>query len=64
MQRTVSLLKFKIIGDMMEVLESNNSATADILQLVSFMIGNEEYAVDIFYVKEINRLSHITKVPN
>lgn len=27
------------------------------------MIGNEEYAVDIFYVKEINRLSHITKVP-
>ncbi|WP_337865716.1 chemotaxis protein CheW [Ignavibacterium sp.] len=48
----------------MEILESNNSITADILQLVSFMIGNEEYAVDIFYVKEINRLSHITKVPN
>lgn len=48
----------------MEILESNSATTTDILQLVSFMIGNEEYAVDIFYVKEINRLSHITKVPN
>ncbi|BDQ02877.1 chemotaxis protein CheW [Ignavibacterium sp.] len=48
----------------MEILESSKSSTSEILQLVSFIIGNEEYAVDIFYVKEINRLSHITKVPN
>ncbi|MFN3873193.1 MAG: chemotaxis protein CheW, partial [Ignavibacterium sp.] len=48
----------------MEILESTKSTSTEILQLVSFMIGNEEYAVDIFYVKEINRLSHITKVPN
>lgn len=48
----------------MEILESSKSAATEILQLVSFIIGNEEYAVDIFYVKEINRLSHITKVPN
>lgn len=48
----------------MEILESNSATATDILQLVSFMIGSEEYAVDIFYVKEINRLSHITKVPN
>ncbi len=48
----------------MEILESSKSDTSEILQLVSFIIGNEEYAVDIFYVKEINRLSHITKVPN
>ncbi len=47
----------------MEILESTKSSS-DILQLVSFIIGNEEYAVDIFYVKEINRLSQITKVPN
>jgi purine-binding chemotaxis protein CheW len=52
------------LGELMEILESNNSNSTDILQLVSFLIGNEEYAVDIFYVKEINRLSHITKVPN
>lgn len=48
----------------MEILESTKSTSSEILQLVSFMIGNEEYAVDIFYVKEINRLSRITKVPN
>lgn len=48
----------------MEILESTKSTASEILQLVSFMIGNEEYAVDIFYVKEINRLSQITKVPN
>lgn len=48
----------------MEILESSKSETLEILQLVSFIIGSEEYAVDIFYVKEINRLSHITKVPN
>ncbi len=47
----------------MEILESTKSSS-DILQLVSFIIGNEQYAVDIFYVKEINRLSQITKVPN
>ncbi|GMU94908.1 MAG: chemotaxis protein CheW [Ignavibacterium album] len=48
----------------MEILESTKASASEILQLVSFMIGNEEYAVDIFYVKEINRLSQITKVPN
>jgi purine-binding chemotaxis protein CheW len=35
-----------------------------ILQLVTFLIGNEEYAVDILYVQEINRMLQITKVPN
>ena len=34
------------------------------LQLVSFKIGNEEFAVDILSVQEINRISKITKVPN
>lgn len=36
----------------------------DILQLVSFIIGNEEFGVDILYVQEINRMLPITKVPN
>ncbi len=36
----------------------------DILQLVSFMIGNEEFGVDILKVQEINKLVQITKVPN
>jgi len=38
--------------------------TSDLLQLVTFGLGNEEYAVDILKVREINRLREITKVPN
>jgi purine-binding chemotaxis protein CheW len=40
------------------------SSGADILQLVTFTMGNEEYAVDILQVQEINRMSEIAKVPN
>lgn len=35
----------------------------EILQLVSFTLGREEYAVDILRVQEINRMSEIAKVP-
>ena len=35
-----------------------------LLQLVTFTLGNEEYAVDIRKVHEINRMKEITKVPN
>ncbi len=38
--------------------------SSDLLQLVSFMIGNEEFGVDILKVQEINRLQQITKIPN
>ncbi len=37
---------------------------SDILQLVTFNLGNEEYAVDILKVQEINRMKEITRVPN
>ncbi|MGD8779798.1 MAG: chemotaxis protein CheW [Ignavibacteria bacterium] len=36
----------------------------EILQLVSFKIGEEEFGVDILKVQEINRIMEITKVPN
>jgi purine-binding chemotaxis protein CheW len=36
----------------------------DILQLVTFTMGKEEYAVDILKVQEINRMSEIAQVPN
>ncbi|WP_448522296.1 chemotaxis protein CheW [Schleiferia thermophila] len=36
----------------------------ELLQLVSFLIGNEEFGVDILFVQEINRMIQITKVPN
>ncbi|NOZ24762.1 MAG: chemotaxis protein CheW [Nitrospirae bacterium] len=36
----------------------------DVLQLASFRLGEEEYAIDISTVQEINRMTEITKVPN
>lgn len=48
---------------MTEVEEQNKSA-GELLQLVSFTIGNEEFGVDILYVQEINRMIQVTKVPN
>ena len=42
----------------------NSNEQSDILQLVSFMIGSEEFGVDILKVQEINKLVQITKVPN
>ncbi len=36
----------------------------ELLQLVSFNIGEEEFGVDILKVQEINRMVDITRVPN
>ena len=40
------------------------SAVDEMLQLVSFKIGDEEFAVDILKVQEINRMIEVTRVPN
>ncbi|MGC8529349.1 MAG: chemotaxis protein CheW [Leptospirillia bacterium] len=34
-----------------------------VLQLVSFKLGEEEYALDVMNVREINRISDVTRVP-
>ncbi len=46
--------------------ENINQGTSneDLLQLVSFILGDEVYGVEILYVQEINRMVNITKVPN
>lgn len=36
----------------------------DILQLVTFKLGEEQFAVDILKVQEINRMTDITKIPS
>jgi len=36
----------------------------ELLQLVSFNIGDEEFGVDILKVHEINRMVDVTRVPN
>lgn len=40
------------------------NVTDEILQFVTFKIGNEEYGIDILKVQEINRIVDITPVPN
>jgi purine-binding chemotaxis protein CheW len=38
--------------------------TEELLQLVSFTIGQEEFGLDIQRIQEINRIVEITRVPN
>ena len=40
------------------------AADGDILQLVTFHVGDEEFGVDILAVREINRMMEITRVPH
>lgn len=48
-----------------ETLNANQEKIGtDLLQLVTFNIGEEEYAVDILNIQGINRMVEITKVPN
>lgn len=46
------------------IREAKTTDTSQILQLVTFNLGGEEYAVDILKVQEINRMKEITRVPN
>ncbi len=45
-------------------MEEITEVKDDILQLVSFKIGKEEFGVDILKVQEIIRMMKITRVPN
>lgn len=46
------------------ILGSSNNESIDEEQLVSFLLGKEEYAIGIMKVKEIIRTPQIVKVPN
>ena len=41
----------------------SNDTSNDLLQLVGFRLGNEEYGIDILKVQEINRIADITRIP-
>jgi len=43
---------------------NSTGAVNELLQLVSFKIGDEEFGVDILKVQEINRMLEVTQVPN
>jgi purine-binding chemotaxis protein CheW len=54
---------------MAETVDIRNKAQSggtseELLQLVSFKIGEEEFGVDILKVQEINRMLEVTRVPN
>lgn len=48
----------------MDFKEKNKTEQEELLQLVSFKIGDEEFGVNILIVQEINKMLAITKVPN
>lgn len=48
----------------MSETDIHKKESAELLQLVSFMIGNEEFGLNILLIQEIIRMLQITKVPN
>ena len=48
----------------MSEITAKQAVSDELLQLVSFNIGEEEFGVDILKVQEINRMVEITRVPN
>lgn len=51
-----------------EAMEPNqaesNAGTEELLQIVSFRVGREDFGLDILRVQEIIRNQHLTRVPN
>ena len=53
-----------MISEELDLSTSEVEHTGDILQLVSFKLGSEEFGVEILSVQEIIRIIDITEVPN
>jgi purine-binding chemotaxis protein CheW len=47
-----------------DIKNATKGKSEELLQLVSFNIGGEEFGVDILKVQEINRMLEVTRVPN
>jgi purine-binding chemotaxis protein CheW len=45
-------------------MKSMTVESNDLIQLVSFKLGNEEFGIDIGRVQEINMMMQLTKIPN
>jgi purine-binding chemotaxis protein CheW len=48
---------------MAEIRELNQQFSGEVVQVVSFRLGSEEYGVDISQVQEIIRMVEVTRVP-
>ena len=47
----------------MEEVKDRHEIEAELNQLISFMVGEEEYGLDILRVKEVIRIREITRLP-
>jgi purine-binding chemotaxis protein CheW len=47
-----------------DIKNTSQGKSEELIQLVSFNIGGEEFGVDILKVQEINRMLDVTRVPN
>jgi purine-binding chemotaxis protein CheW len=47
-----------------KAMPSHADGAEDLLQIVSFRVGDEEFGLDILRVQEIIRHQHLTRVPN
>ena len=47
-----------------DIKGASQGKSEELIQLVSFTIGDEEFGVDILKVQEINRMLSVTRVPN
>jgi purine-binding chemotaxis protein CheW len=47
----------------MATTTTKDARAEELIQLVSFNLGSEEFGIDILKVQEINRMVEITKVP-
>ena len=52
------------VASVHQASETRHGSGEELLQLVSFNIGDEEFGVDILQVQEINRMLEVTRVPN
>ncbi len=52
-----------IAGDLNAGADGSSGSDAQQLQLVTFEVGSEEFAIDILSVQEINRMMELTRVP-
>jgi len=49
---------------MMNKAEQSLEISGEEIKVIVFRLGNEEYGVDVQQVKSIERMEHITRVPN
>ncbi len=52
------------VAEDVQILDESQEGRGDLLQLVSFHVGDEEFAIDILGVQEIIRMVELTPVPN